>query len=338
MHDRPTYQQQPPKTNQDHCGCEENDTATQKWINGERKKYCVEFYAAAGAVYEKEANYTGSARLYKDRKCLYVWTEENYQAYRNLDMTIGTEMTTFNETVKTNIKTYVTMNNTLVATLKDGLLKKLKDVKSKLSDLRDMSDKLRHCIDEDCNATQKGILTGDWSNCKEKPGRTPDRPDACKDAKEIIDELVCMPKALYTDMESIYKAAADVVGIQVFSNIISLDNLQKNFEKGATAFTKHLQEVVKKDEAELKKAQEDLVKAGQTYGKSSLALYGKRSDFEGLFDTVAFFCCPRCKCVHEEKDPCVPRLDECREDICTICEEVKTTFCNEPEPEPAQAR
>ena len=65
MHDRPTYQQQPPKPNQDHCGCEENDTAAQKWINGERKKYCVEFYAAAGAVYEKEANYTGSAGLTK---------------------------------------------------------------------------------------------------------------------------------------------------------------------------------------------------------------------------------------------------------------------------------
>ena len=44
-----------------------------------------------------------------------------------LIMTIGTEMTTFNETVKTNIKSYVTMNNTLVATLKDGLLKKLKE-------------------------------------------------------------------------------------------------------------------------------------------------------------------------------------------------------------------
>lgn len=136
-----------------------------------------------------------------------------------------------------------------------------------------------------------------------------------------------MPRALGFDADYLFKASSDVVGIQVFSNIGTLEPLQKTLSEDSKAFEKHILEAMKARETNLKKLQEELVKVVQETTKSAAALYNRRSDFEGLMCTTKFICCPKCGCVVDE-GRCEPRLEKCKKEICEICEEVKETFCN----------
>lgn len=321
----------PPKS--DDCNCKDNDTATQKTITAQRTIYCDDLYAAAGEVYQWEESYSGLKELMGYKKCMFVWTEENYQVYRNLEICVGTELIQVNDTIKDNIAGYIKENKSLGDTLKD-ILKKVKDVKSKVYDLREMACKLENCMKDSCNCNQMTILLGKApDNCKDKTGQQPppsgNRPSACDDVENIFNDLKCMPKSLALDIDSIFAAAADVVGIQVFSNINTLDGLQKTLYDQAKAFDKQVQDAMKKGSTDLQKAQDDLIKTGQDLTKSSATLYSKRSDFEGLFETVEYFCCPPCDCVNTESR-CEERLKNCKEKICGICDDVKNTFCSEP--------
>jgi hypothetical protein len=289
--------------------------------------YCDQLDVAAGDVYQGEENYNGLVTLKKKRKCLFIWTEKNYRVFRNLDMTTGVSLLQFNESIKDATTGYLKDNKTLADGLKD-VLKKLKDVVTKTYDLRTAACDLEHCVNEGCNCTQKGILTNEWGeNCKDKNKDRP-RPKECDGISDKLNSLYCIPKALATDVDYLFKASADVVGIQVFSNVNTLDSLQKSLYDSAKTFEKHLQDTAKKDQDELKKAQDDLVKAVQDLAKSKASLYDKRSDFTGIFETVGFFCCPDCGCV--KIVDCEPRLQDCKEKICKICDEVKDTFCTSP--------
>ena len=230
----------------DDCGnCEENDTATQKSISTERKKYCNELYATAGEVTTYETNYYGQTTLYERKKCMFVWTEDNYRRYRNTEICVGAALLQSNELMKENVSSYIK-----------------------------------------------------WGN------------------------------ELSTSLKNIFKASSDVIGIQVFSNLGTLDPLQKTLSDDSKTFEKHIQDTMKLRESALKKIQEDLIKAVQEAARSANGLYNKRSDFEGLMCTTKFICCPKCDCVTED-DNCKPRLEKCKEEICDICDEVKETFCND---------
>ena len=330
MNERTTPNKGNPQQKPDDRGCKEKDNQTQKVVNTERTTYCTQLTLTSGDVYQWEENYAGLTELYGFKECLFIWTEENYQEYRNLEITIGTELIQSNETIKDNIANYIKANKTLADTLKD-ILKKVKDLKTKVYDLREMSGKLENCLYDSCNCSQLTVLTGKVAeNCKDKGYQpTPNRPSACDNVDTIIDELLCMPKTLVTDVDTLFKASADVVGIQVFSNIGTLDALQKTLYDQSKAFDKFLQDTMKKGEGDLKKAQDDLVKTVQDLTKSKGTLYSKRSDFEGLFDAVAFFCCPACDCVKDGVN-CEERLKTCGDDICQICDDVKNTFCSTP--------
>lgn len=315
--------------NNECADCEENDTATQKSINTERQKYCAELYTSAGDVSKCETGYMGQTTVYEQKKCLFVWTEGNYQRYRNTEICVGTELLQSNELIKENVTNYIKWSNDLSSGLKN-IFKSIKDVKTKIGELRDAANKLEGCKNDICNCTQVTILTGEEpENCKDKE-RTPQdkRPSECNDAKDVLDRLICMPKALNFDADSLFQAASDVVGIQVFSNIGTLEPLRKTLEDDSKNFEKHLQESMKARETDLKKAQEDLIKSVQETSKSASGLYNKRSDFEGLMCTTKFICCPGCDCV-EDGENCKPRLEKCKECICDICDEVKETFCND---------
>ena len=319
----------PPKRD-DETKCKENNTATQKAINTERWIYCDELKTAGGEVDQWEENYLGLEDIKAKKKCLFIWTEKNYQIFRNLEISTGVSLLQFNESIKESTVKLLKDNKSLSDSLKD-VLKKVKEAKAKIYELRDEACDLKNCVHEACNCTQWGILTGDFSNCKgEQKGREQNShyhpPKECEGIKEKFDDLFCIPKALAGDIDSIFKASADVVGIQVFSNINTLETLQKTLYENAKAFDKHLQETIKKGQEDLKKAQEDLVKTVQDYSKSKATLYWKRSVFEGVFEAVSFFCCPDCGCV-EKDHKCEERLKKCKEEICNICEEVKDTFC-----------
>jgi hypothetical protein len=312
----------------DDCGnCEDNDTATQKSISTLRRAYCDEAYTTAGEVNKCETKYDGLTTLYSQKKCLFVWTEDNYRRYRNTEICVGTELLQSNDLIKENVTNYIKWGNDLSTSLKN-IFKTVKDVKTKLGDLRTAACKLEDCKNDSCNCTQMTILTGEaQKNCDAKPGQE-NRPPECNDAKEVLDDLICIPKALGFDVDSLFKSSSDVIGIQVFSNLGTLDPLQKTLSDDAKAFEKQLADTMKLRESDLKKLQEDLIKTIQENTKSAAGLYNKRSDLEGLLCTTKFICCPNCGCVVED-DNCKPRLEKCEKCICDICDEVKDTFCNE---------
>ncbi|MBA4056586.1 MAG: hypothetical protein C0490_17865, partial [Marivirga sp.] len=317
-----------PKHRDDDCGvnCEENNTPTQKSINIERKKYCDELYSSAGEVIKWETNYAGQSILYERKKCLFIWTEDNYRRYRNTEICVGTELLQSNELIKENVSNYVKWGNELSAGLKN-IFKAIKEAKAKMGDLREAADKLENCKNDSCNCTQVIILTGEVpKNCEGKDNPVPVKPKECDTSSQDLTDLICMPRALGFDADYLFKASSEVVGIQVFSNIGTLEPLQKTLLEDSKAFEKHILETMKARETNLKKLQEELIKVVQETTKSAAGLYNKRSDFEGLMCTTKFICCPKCDCVGEGK--CDPRLENCKKEICEICDEVKETFCN----------
>jgi len=325
-------------------GCEpciELDNPTQKSINRERVKICdLLLYDASEALSKQEIKYKGEKRVYNDKKCMFVWTEENYQRYRNLEITVGTELLQTNESVKANVTNYNKLNKDLGTALKN-IAKQIKDVKAKFSEFKDFACKLDRCLKDKCNIAQVKALTG------KSPGCEPETPiEECADAEAILHELVCLPEGLMMDIDSLFQSSHDVVGIQVFSNIDTLEPLQKTLETQSKDFEKQISEVMKLREGDMKKQQEDLVKSVQEITKAAMDRNNARSDFEGYLDAVDFLCCPDCECIpknddtgqQKDCDDCEPRLKDCEKCICNICEEVKKAFCCMPPEKPKDGK
>ncbi|MEO6613368.1 MAG: hypothetical protein ABIT05_14870 [Chitinophagaceae bacterium] len=350
---RPDYKQQgqqpepvpvPPE-------CKQDDTnPTQMVINKERNKYCLSLYESKGATSQQEVKYAGEGDIYNDKKCLFNYTEENYRRYRNLEITIGTEMLATTESMKGNVDQLKKWNSDLNAILKK-LSKTVKDVKGKFSLLHQAGCLLKSSIYDKCNAAQWKALTGkDKADCGNPTSTHP----ACTETSRVIEDMICKPIGLSLDIDSICQSSSDVVGIQIFSNIDTLEPLHKDLDLYAKDLEKHVGEVMKTREGDLKTLQQDLVKSVKDITKSAMDRNSMRSDFEGWFDTVNYLCCPPCDCVGP-KDPddpdcqdglrkqppkpgdrdcycdCTPRLKTCEENICIICDEVKQSFCCDPD-------
>jgi gas vesicle protein len=317
------------------CGCKEPENATQNTIRTERTRVCNLLYEAEGSLTRLEEKYVGEEKLFGDKKCLMKYTEENYRKYRNLDICAGTELLQTNEAIKTNVATYNKWNKDLNGLLKN-IASAIKNAKAKLTELSDATLKLERCYNDPCNAAQRRAITGKGS---EECSDDKEIPEVCKDAEKIFDELLCMPKALTTDMNALFSSSSDVIGIQLFSNIETLEPLQKSLDQYSKDFQKHLSEVVKNRQEELKKVQEELVKSVQEITKAAMDRNNARSNFEAYYDAADFLCCPSCGCLGGDdkrrygngNDLCEPRLKPCQDEICEICDEVKETFCCEPE-------
>lgn len=337
------YSRNPNQKDDSDCNCKETDYPTQLTINRERLKFCSTLYETSGKVSMLEKKFKGEKRLYNDKTCLFNHTEENYRLFRNLEITVGTELLQTNESVKANVKSYNDWNAALNKVLKEGIAKAVKDVKAKFAELDAAAFKLDSCRNEKCNQAQVAALTGEKpEGCKDDPK---DPPKDCADAGDILDELICMPSGLVADIDSIFQSSSDVVGIQVFSNIDTLDALQKKLEEQSKQFEAHLNAVMKLRADDLKNLQLEMVKSVQSITRAAMDRNSSRSEFEGYKDAVNFICCPKCKCLedcdcndddenNEKKDnrrDCdelsEPRLQECEEEICKICDEVKQTFC-----------
>jgi hypothetical protein len=322
----------PPK-DQDCHECKDMDNATQLSINKVRLDNCRLLYDSKGEVAKQEKKFDGENEVFKEKKCMFLHTEENYRRYRNLDICAGTELLQTNDSIKANVNKLKDWNKNLNTLLVD-LVKKIKDAKSKFSDLYDTADKLNKSYNDKCNAAQKRAITGRITEgCDQEP-----KPpiDACKDAGDNIDMLICMPNGLFKDIDFILQSSADVVGIQVFSNIDTLEQLQKDLTDKSQKFETHINTAMKTRKSELDKLQDDLVKSVKSVTQSAVDRNSARSDFEGYYDAVNFMCCPKCECVNinpqkstDDKNcnDCPPRLKECAQKICDICVVVKTTFC-----------
>lgn len=342
--------------NTDDCGCQDKDkdNATQVSIKTNRTDLCKLLYDERGTVSKWETKFIGETEIYKERRCIFLNTEKNYRLYRNFEIITGTELIQSNVSIKASVTQLKGWNKDLGTTL-NALAKQVKDLKTKFSDLKDAACKLDSSYEDKCNIGQKKALTGKVpENCPD-----PGPPiDACKDSDTIIDGLICRPKGLAKDIDSIFQASSDVIGIQIFSNIDSLDQLQTDLTTKSTAFDKLISDAMKTRKTELDNMQNDIANSVKTITQVAVSRNSERALFEGLYDATEFLCCPSCTCIPadvngngntqrshsdpnkngKECDDCPPRLKDCEQAICTICDEVKTTFCCEADnpPDPPQ--
>jgi hypothetical protein len=364
---KPNYPDKPDQNDDNGCNdCRDKDNATQVSITSNRKELCKLLYSSVGNVSKAETKFTGEYEIYKEKKCIFLNTEESYRRYRNFDIVVGNELNQTNISLKANITQLKDWNKSLSSTL-TTISKQMKDLKTKFLDLKDAACRLDSSYTDKCNIAQKKTLTGKVpEHCPE-----PAPPiDACKDAETQIEDLICRPKGLLKDIDYIFQASADVVGIQIFSNVDTLDQLQTDLTSKSTSFEKLVNDAMKARKSELDTLQQDLVSSVKAITQAAVTRNSERAKFEGYYDAAEFLCCPSCDCVpcddeedhdhehdHDDRhhgnygnqkqdddhrkgegcndDQCQPRLKECGEAICEICDEVKTTFCcDEKVPEP----
>lgn len=316
--------------------CNDKDNATQKSINTERQVICSLLYDTEGNVEQQQTKYDGEYDVFKEKKCMFLHTEENYRRYRNLEICVGTELLQTNDSIKTNVVGLSKLNTDLNKVLTD-ITKQIKDAKSKFADLKLASCKLDDSITDKCNAAQWKALTGKTSEpCTEDPKTL---TGACANAESEINDLICFPKGLGKDIDYVFQSSADVTGIQMFSNIDTLGPLQQTLSDKSNTFEKLISDTMKTRKGELDKLQDDLVLSVKSITQSAMDRNSMRSDFEGYYDTTEFLCCPSCDCVISNPDnkdgsgkdncldDCNPRLQKCETNICDICKDVQTTFC-----------
>ena len=323
----------PPKNG--HTDCDDKNNATQKSINMERESLCTLLYETEGYVVQQQTKFDGENEIFNDKKCMFLHTEENYRRYRNFEICAGTELLQTNDSFKKNVAALNKLNTDLNKVLTD-LNKQIKEVKSKFADLKSAACKLDDSIIDKCNTSQWKALTGETGeNCNEDPKKP---VDACTNTKTDITNLICMPKGLGKDIDSIFQASADVVGIQMFSNIDTLDPLQKTLSDKSGTFEKQISDTMKTRKGDLDKLQDDLVASVKSITQTAMDRNSIRSDFEGYKAAATFLCCPKCDCIvpapantdtsdNNGTKECLPRLQGCGSHICDLCKEVQVTFC-----------
>jgi hypothetical protein len=313
--------------------CVERDNETQQKINAIKKKYCQGLNDSQNAVEQLKIGYQASEKIYKSKERRYLSTRENYQRYVNTEISMGSQLVQANEQMKTSVASYKTWDDTLAGNLKE-IFNAVKDVKAKMSNLRDAAIKLENSTHDSCNASQWAIITGKMpDNCKDET-KPPIETEDCKDIDDVLNLLFCMPKALLLDTDSIFKSSSDVIGLQKFINTGSLVTLQQKLYKNAKDFDDLLLATITIRKVDLDTRQTELKQALASRTGYVMNLYGERCHYSGLHKTLDKICCPKCGCVNNDIGNCEPRLEGCACEICDICGEVKDAFIRE-EPAPA---
>ena len=163
----------------------ENDGPVYKTIETIRDQDCQKLKGLLGDLSQGEEIQKGLRRMYESKKCLFIDTEYNYQIYRNLELSVGVELTQAAVELKQNISTYTTLSDSLAAALKN-IVKAAKDAKQKFLDLRKAACDLNNCKNDKCNCTQILVLTGK-SNCNgnDDQNKRPVKP-VCPGSDDIL--------------------------------------------------------------------------------------------------------------------------------------------------------
>jgi hypothetical protein len=332
-----------PKKQQDGTHGEKPKLPTKRTIDLIKETYCKNLKGLAGELSQSEVTYDGTLVTYNTKKCCFVKTEKNYRIIRNLELSVGVELVQANEEIKKNVVAYNKQNDDLVKALK-LVLTNTKEAKLKFGELRDAANKLSDCTKDSCNKSQMVLLgCRQADDCNENNSKeTAERlPDCCNDVCEIIEDLINIPSSMSADIDTICGGAAEIVGIQTFSNIKSLDVFQADFLLNAKAFDDWVKSKMTAGSTALNVLQEELALATKNLTIAGFALYGKRNVVEIADEVKDYLCEHECSCIdhecgchHEEKDA-EGRLANCKCDICNICVEVKDIYCNEMVEEPA---
>lgn len=293
---------------------------------------CSKLTTMIGDLTQAEENQRGLKRIFHSSKCGFIATEYNYQVYRNLELSVGVELVQATSIIKQNVANDITLAASLAAALKN-IVAAAKDAKKKFSDLRKAACDLNICLHDKCNCSQMLVLTGTPPQGCDDRGKRPEQP-ACPDAQEILDDLVEMPSIFLHDSDIILSAAADVSGIQTFTNIGSLDSLQQGLSTAVTAFDSLVQAKMMQGATDLTQSQKDLTAAINNLTQSEYALYNKRDEIDAENETIQYLCDHECICIREyteddEEDR--GRLRDCKHEICEICTRIDDNFCRHEE-------
>jgi len=325
-------QEVPRRNHGEPCRCEEGETPTQKSLPGLRQIYCQDKDTKKAAKEVASADFDQKKVIFEEKKKTFMWTERNYRLWRDVDIVVDTRLQATNDTFKTNVASYNTQSTALYTQLK-AILAAVKDVKTKVSALWDQASMLDKFKNDQCNASQWTLLTGKhMEGCKPDPNTPmPDRPDHCKDADKIYNELIMVTKkVLSVDVASLLNASADIVGIQTFSNIAALTAQQTALATASTSFKTTVAGIVKTRSGDLTTVQGELT---TTLTDATVAGIGRCtavSDYDASCYTLEILCQCHCDCVVPRKEgECHPRLHDCECKICEICKDVKNTYCNE---------
>ncbi|HLZ86744.1 MAG TPA: hypothetical protein VKQ52_05885 [Puia sp.] len=318
------------KKDKDRVKPEEKETATQKSIDAARQLYCTNLRASKANQKAGEKAYERSVKIYRKKKRLFEWTENNYRIYRDLDICLDTELATGNAALTANVVNYNKVSAALYANLTQ-ITAAVKTLKTKVSALRDQASVLENYKNDQCNAAQWAILTGkNMENCKtDAPLPVPrERPEACKEADKIYEELIQIPKKLLVfDVDSLLQSSADVTGIQTFSNVAVLTKLQTDLTTASTALVTQIQAAVKARTADMATVQADLITSVQDCTKTGVDEYNKISLCHAAHFSVQFLCQPDCGCVKPWQETAIePRLEDCECRICRIGEVVRSVY------------
>ncbi|HMC85745.1 MAG TPA: hypothetical protein VKI61_09470 [Chitinophagaceae bacterium] len=310
--------------------CIEKDNETQQKINAVKKIYCQNLETAGDEIETLKIGYDANEKIYKSKERRYLSTRENFQRYINTEISMGSQLVQSNEKMKTSIASYKTWDDSLAAQV-TLIFKTVKDVKTKMGDLREAAGKLENSKSDSCSSSQWCIITGK-SDCKDDTQQTVET-EGCKDIEKVIELLFEMPNALSVDIDAIFKSSSDIIGIQKFCNTGSLVVLQDSLYTNAKAFDKFLMDTITLRKTDLDARMLELKAALADRTASVMDIYSQRCNYAGIHSTLKKICCPKCGCV-QSTDDCKPRLEECAEDICDICGEVKFAFIKEEAPAP----
>ena len=317
--------------------CDERDNATQQTINVLKKTWCQKLTDAENEIKTLKIGYDSNERIYKSKERRFLSTRDNSQRYINTEISMGSQLVQANEKIKANVANYKKWDDDLAKGLA-AVFTAVKDVKAKMTDLRDAATKLENSRHDSCNDTQWILITGKSAdNCKDDTKTTPPvLPEPCKDSEAVVDLLFGMPKALLADADSIFKSSSDVIGIQKFCNTGSISVLQDKLYASANDFDALLQATIKLRKTDLDARQLELTTALKNRTGSVMDLYSQRCNYAGVEKTLDKLCCPKCGCVKADMGDCEPRLESCACEICDICGEVRDAFISQDAPAPAE--
>lgn len=315
-------QSRPPEKHQ-----RDHDLPVTTTIKKKKAEYCKTIKVKWGDLGKSEEAAHGLEIIYEHNKCRFIRTEKNYMMYRNLELSVGIELTRSTDRISDNVSAYVAENTKLATALTD-LVKSVKAAKGKFGELLESANKLEACCNDRCNRTQMMLLTGEkYEDCDEKkypdPGK---RPADCRDAGEILKILRTKPAHLSKEIGIILDSAADVVGIQTFSNITSLSQMfLPGVKNSAKAFDDFINERIKGGSTDVTRAQADLSDSIKALTDAGYALYNARVDLDAITGVKDFLCKPNCECICEGDGG----LEKCKCDICDICHDVTCIYYKE---------
>lgn len=310
-------------------------------IRTKKDGYCDSLVSLVGTLNSSEENVKGLTITYEFKKCCFVKTEKNYRITRNLELQTGVELIQSSAEIKADVTESITKNGKLVDALK-AVCAAAKDAKTKFGNLRDAASKLDACRKDSCNASQMIRLgcrpASDCAdNGKSQDSKQTPIPTACENACCILDHLVSIPAIFCQDIDIIYTASADIMGIQTFTSIKSLQKFQLDFEANAKAFDDMVVQKMKDGKTAVDTAQSDLVDITKALTSASFALYNARNAVESVDTIKDYLCCHKCKCISEDGecgchhlDDSQDRLKACKCEICEICDEVTNVYCKPP--------